>query len=208
MAANSSRSEAAAASLAAWIDSIGSPARTAAPGGNTSDKPTRHAASGLRTGASSRLTLSPTPPVECLSTNGAASPASRQSGMPPERVIARVGAVVVARHAAPDDRHRERSDPAFAPAAIDHAGDEVVDLCLRKPPAVALGADDFGREHVNTARRPRAPARCRAPPRCRRAARSRPGAGVAARAPLRPESRARDRGTPPRRSAAGSRPRP
>ena len=45
-------------------------------------------------GASSRLTLSPTPPVECLSSTGPASPASRQSSTVPECVIARVSATV------------------------------------------------------------------------------------------------------------------
>ncbi len=48
-------------------------------------------------GASSRLTLSPTPPVECLSTTGPGSAARDQSSTVPERVIARVSATVSAR---------------------------------------------------------------------------------------------------------------
>ena len=46
-----------------------------------------------RIGASSRLTLSPTPPVECLSSTGPARPASDQSRMSPDRVMAPVSAI-------------------------------------------------------------------------------------------------------------------
>jgi hypothetical protein len=45
------------------------------------------------TGASTRLTLSPTPPLECLSRIGPGKPL-RQSSTVPERVIASVSAMV------------------------------------------------------------------------------------------------------------------
>jgi hypothetical protein len=45
------------------------------------------------TGASSRLTLSPTPPVECLSSAGPGRPASDQSSTSPESRIAPVRAI-------------------------------------------------------------------------------------------------------------------
>ena len=44
-------------------------------------------------GASSRLTLSPTPPVECLSSAGPGRPASDQSSTSPESLIAPVSAI-------------------------------------------------------------------------------------------------------------------
>ena len=44
-------------------------------------------------GASSRLTLSPTPPVECLSSAGPGRPASDQSSTSPESRIAPVSAM-------------------------------------------------------------------------------------------------------------------
>ena len=43
-------------------------------------------------GASIRLTLSPTPPLECLSITGPGSAASRQSSVIPERARPRVSA--------------------------------------------------------------------------------------------------------------------
>ena len=65
-------------------------------------------------GASTSETLSPTPPVECLSSTG---PGRSQSSTVPESRIASVsGDALGAAHAAEEDRHRERADLAVADA--------------------------------------------------------------------------------------------
>src|SRR5213596_2506569 len=80
-------------------------------------------------GASSSETLSPTPPVECLSSTGRSR---SQRSTSPERVIALVRA-----HAVDDDRHRQGSDLGIADRAVGDAGDEPLDLLGAQRGAVA-----------------------------------------------------------------------
>ena len=105
-------------------------------------------------GASIRLTLSPTPPVLCLSSTGP------RSGQPAR------AAVASSRPSAPPSRRRPcRSArwpwpsrrPGVAEAAVGQAACKGVDLRRRQHLAVALGADDLGR--------PPKRSRCRAPTR-------------------------------------------
>ena len=95
-------------------------------------------------GASSSETLSPTPPVECLSSAGPGSPASDQSRTSPERIIAAGQRdALVAGHALQDDRHRERPDLRVAHPAVGDAADEPLDLVGLELAAVALAADEL-----------------------------------------------------------------
>ncbi len=91
-------------------------------------------------GASIRLTLSPTPPVECLSSTGPSQTRARPVEHLPERVIARVSATVSARVSPlQEDRHRHRGGLAFAPRAVDQPLHEGVDLrAAQRPPSRLL----------------------------------------------------------------------
>ena len=97
-------------------------------------------------GASIRLTLSPTPPVECLSTTGPGR--SQLQRASPERIIARVRCdALVDVHAAEEHRHREGRDLALADRCPRQAATKNCDLLGRQRAAVALGADDLLRQH-------------------------------------------------------------
>ena len=96
-------------------------------------------------GASIRLTLSPTPPVECLSTTG---PGRSQASTAPQSRMARVSATRSSSvHAAEEHRHGEGGDLALGDRAVGQALDHEADLGGRERAAVALAGDDFLREH-------------------------------------------------------------
>ena len=97
-------------------------------------------------GARMREVLSPTPPVECLST--AAGPGRDQSSLSPERTIApvRCGRLVGV-HAAQDDGHEQGGELVVGPGAVGGAVDEGVDLVGGQGVPVALLADDVDGTH-------------------------------------------------------------
>ena len=92
-------------------------------------------------GASSRLTLSPTPPVECLSRNG---PGTAPTEAPIEHVSrarhrARQRHPLAGVHAAPDDRHRQRADLGVGDGAVGDAANQIA----RSRRAIAQGRRAF-----------------------------------------------------------------
>jgi hypothetical protein len=100
-------------------------------------------------GASISETLSPIPPVECLSMTGTGEielfPVEHGAGVPHgegERDPLRHG------HAAEEHRHGESRDLALGDGVLGEAIDHEPDLGLGQRAAVALLADDFLGEHV------------------------------------------------------------
>ena len=85
--------------------------------------------------------LSPTPPVECLSTAGAAQSRS-SAGASPESIIASVQVDELARrHAAPDDRHQQAPTAGSRGSSPrGRAGDDRADVAVGERAAVAFGA--------------------------------------------------------------------
>ena len=80
-------------------------------------------------GASIRLTLSPTPPLECLSTTGPGSARLFHSSCAPERIEGkRKRHPFGRRHAAKEHRHGEGRDLALAQTAVMDAADDEGDL--------------------------------------------------------------------------------
>ena len=99
-------------------------------------------------GARIRLTLSPTPPVECLSRMGPGRLSGFQSSTVPERVIGeRQCHPLVQVHAAEEHGHAEGRDLALRHGARRDALDEALDLRVVETAAVAFDADDFLGEH-------------------------------------------------------------
>ena len=91
-------------------------------------------------GANTSVTPSATPPVECLSTLGAASP--DRSTVSPESTIARVIARVSSASRPRRSGHQERGGERVADLAPRVALDEGPNLSGSQRPAVALGGDD------------------------------------------------------------------
>ncbi len=104
---------------------------------------TPHAATA---GARCSEILSPTPPVECLST--LAPGMSDRSSTSPECSIASVSARQLgAVEAAEEDRHQQRRRLVVGDAAVGHAAHERPDLLGRQRAAVALAADQLDDVH-------------------------------------------------------------
>ena len=149
-------------------------------------------------GASGRVILSPTPPVECLSTVGLPSPAKLIRS--PDAIIASVMTRISSRSMPlQQHRHRERRHLRVGDVAARVGVDHPAQRVLGHGPAVALGADDVdGVEGLDAAATHRSdrPLRARAA-RTRRAA-PRRSCGCRRR------SRAASRASRVRTAAAGS----
>ena len=91
-------------------------------------------------GASGRVILSPTPPVECLSVVGFARP-EKSSRSPLRDHRQRQVADLVAPHPVEEDRHRHGRHLLVGDVAAGVRVDQPVDLRRSRAPAVALGAD-------------------------------------------------------------------
>ena len=104
-------------------------------------------------GASIRLTLSPTPPLECLSSTGPGRSRSRQSSMMPERArpsvsATRSGTVMPRKNTV----MREGRHLALDQAAVMDATHDEGDLLVGEFVSVALPANDLLRQHVQAHR--------------------------------------------------------
>ncbi len=134
----------------------------------------------ITTGTSGMVILSPTPPVECLSTNASGLPSRRRSpksNRSPESIMAAVQrAISAGRHAAQEDRHQQRRHLLVVHPAVGVAVDHPVDRGIRQHAAVALGPDD-GRSIECELRHGVLPARPDRRGRTRRAADRPAGAG-------------------------------
>ena len=96
-------------------------------------------------GPTAREVLSPTPPVECLSTTLRPS-AERRSSVSPLRIIASVSAnVSAAIEPAEVDGHQERGHLVVGDLAARIAEHQLGELRGRELPAVALALDHLGR---------------------------------------------------------------
>ena len=92
-------------------------------------------------GASTRVTLSPTPPLECLSSTGRRT--ALRSRVLPLATIARARATVSrVREPAQDHRHEQRARLVRGHGAVDDAADEGVDAGVVELVPVALPGDD------------------------------------------------------------------
>ena len=91
--------------------------------------------------------MSPTPPVECLSTGDRRR---TRRGRAVARLHHRVGqdGRLVERHAAQDDRHEQRGDLVVGPRSVGDAGDERADRVGAERAAVAFLADEIDRAHA------------------------------------------------------------
>ena len=100
----------------------------------------------ITTGTSGMVILSPTPPVECLSTNASGLPSRRRSVKSirsPEPTMAAVQrAISPARHAAQEDRHQQRRHLLVGHPPVGVGVDHPVDRRVGQLTAVALGPDD------------------------------------------------------------------
>ena len=100
----------------------------------------------ITTGTSGMVILSPTPPVECLSTNASGLPSRRRSVKSirsPEATIAAVQrAISATRHAAQEDRHQQRRHLLVGHPPVGVGVDHPVDRRIGQHTAVALGPDD------------------------------------------------------------------
>ena len=142
--------------------------------------------------------LSPTPPVECLSTTLRPSAPCRSSVSPLSTIASVSASVSSARQPAEEHGHAERRHLVVGDLAARVAEDELADLVGRQAPAVALALDQLrGRGSLATSRRSaRRGSRGAAP--CRRARRS--PSRRRRRTP--PRGSARRRSCPRRRRAA------
>ncbi len=112
-----------------------------------------------RIGASMSETLSPTPPVECLSTTGPFK--SDQSSTLPESRMAVVSATrSLKAHVAEKDRHGEGGRLGMADRAIGEAVDEAADFAGGQLRAIALFRDHFLGEEKYHCLKPRRAPRC------------------------------------------------
>ena len=100
----------------------------------------------ITTGTSGMVILSPTPPVECLSTRASGLPSRRRSVKSirsPEATIAAVQrAISPPVHAAQEDRHQQRRHLLVGDPAVGVGVDHPVDRRVGQRAAVALGPDD------------------------------------------------------------------
>ena len=114
-------------------------------------------------GASGSVILSPTPPVECLSTVGLPRPAKLIRS--PEAIIASVSTRISSRSMPlQEDRHRERRHLRVGDVAARVGVDHPAQRVLGHGAAVALGADDVDRvERLDGMRSSRRLSRSRGP---------------------------------------------
>ena len=99
-------------------------------------------------GASRKLTLSPTPPVECLSTTGPCRSAPSHSSTVPERAIPVVSSrSFVETHAVEKDCHGQRRHLLGGNALVGQAVDEEANLPGAQFAAIALLANDIREQH-------------------------------------------------------------
>jgi len=99
----------------------------------------------ITTGTSGMVILSPTPPVECLSTNASGLPSRRRSvksSRSPEPPWPLSSGRSRAGHPPQEDRHQQRRHLLVGDPVVGIAIDHPVDRRIRQHPSVALGPDD------------------------------------------------------------------